>query len=357
MHVLPGKRADRRISLNYAMERLQKAITSPLPIAMAALRFFTACPLFLLNTVLRLSKPRRIPPKGSSSVGTMSRTAHVVTTHSKAVPAARAAEAVSETFAGLAKDLRCRPCPVRDQPAARAGGFMELFSSEFFSALVAIIIIDLVLAGDNAIVIALAARSLPPERRRGAILWGTGGAIAIRILMTTLVVWLLNIPGLLLTGGLLLLYIALKLLAPSNAGGKHVTPQATLWGAIKTIVIADAVMGLDNVLAVAGAAHGSFVLVVVGLLISIPIVIGGSTLILHWVERFPALVYIGAAVLAWTAAKMITGEPLVRDWLHEFRGAAWAVHAIALAGVLGIGHWRNRRASDAGRRADLVVLK
>jgi len=172
-----------------------------------------------------------------------------------------------------------------DLTSITGGLRMELFSAEFFSALLAIIIIDLVLAGDNAIVIALAARSLPPDLRKRAVLWGTFGAIFVRTLMTLVVVWLLKIPGLLLIGGVLLVWIAYKLLADNNSGGHEVSAASNFWGAMKTIVVADAVMGLDNVLAVAGAAHGNFLLVVIGLLISIPIVIWGSQLILKYVER------------------------------------------------------------------------
>ena len=155
---------------------------------------------------------------------------------------------------------------------------MELLSTEFLYALLAIVVIDLVLAGDNAIVIALAARNLPNHLRNKAIVWGTVGAIAVRSAMTMIVVWLLKIPGLLLLGGALLLWIAYKLLLNQDEGegGHNLAPAVGFWAAMKTIVVADAVMGLDNVLAVAGAAHGSFLLVVLGLLISIPIVIWGS---------------------------------------------------------------------------------
>ncbi|HEY5930858.1 MAG TPA: TerC family protein, partial [Burkholderiales bacterium] len=154
---------------------------------------------------------------------------------------------------------------------------MEFLSPGFFSALLAIVIIDLVLAGDNAIVIALAARSLPANLRKKAIIWGTVGAIAVRSAMTIVVVWLLMIPGLRFIGGVALVWIAWKLLVPKHEEGVHAKPADNFWGAMKTIVIADAIMGLDNVLAVAGAAKGSFLLVVLGLLISIPIVVWGST--------------------------------------------------------------------------------
>jgi len=217
---------------------------------------------------------------------------------------------------------------------------MEIFSTEFLAALGAIILIDLVLAGDNAIVIALAARSLPAHLQRKAILWGTVGAIGVRTLMTVAVVWLLKIPGLLLAGGLLLVWIAVKLLRPDTSGSdQHKVGAAGFWGAMKTIVIADAVMGLDNVLAVAGAAHGSFLLVALGLLISIPIVVWGSTVILHWVERFPVIVQAGSAILAWTAAKMILSEPLLKTWIHVDGISAWVFSAGVIVLTLGLGAW------------------
>ena len=232
---------------------------------------------------------------------------------------------------------------------------MELFSAEFFSALLAIIVIDLVLAGDNAIVIALAARSLPPDLRTKAVVWGTVGAIVVRTLMTLVVVWLLKIPGLLLLGGVLLVWIAYKLLADNNSGGHEVSAASNFWGAMKTIVVADAVMGLDNVLAVAGAAHGNFLLVVIGLLISIPIVIWGSQLILKYVERYPAIVYIGGTVLAWTAAKMILSEPLIKDYLAAYPGLVAGIYMLVIGGVLGLGFWANHaqaRSRVAGHIAD-----
>ena len=235
---------------------------------------------------------------------------------------------------------------------------MEYLSTEFFSALAAIVVIDLVLAGDNAIVIALAARSLPLHLRQRAIVWGAAGAIVVRSLMTLVVVWLLKIPGLLLAGGALLVWIAYRLLAPEeNDGGSHSPAATTFWGAMKTIVIADAVMGLDNVLAVAGAAHGSYVLVVLGLLISIPIVIWGSTLILKLVERHPAIVYLGAGVLAWTATKMMISEPLLKDAVAAANGAAVALFYVAITGgVLWAGFARNHRRLESRISARVVAF-
>jgi YjbE family integral membrane protein len=218
---------------------------------------------------------------------------------------------------------------------------MEILSPEFLPALAAIVVIDLVLAGDNAIVIALAARNLPPHLKSRAIVWGTVGAIVVRTLLTLGVVWLLKVPGLMLAGGLMLLWIAYRLLTQQGGDGHHFAPAASFWGAMQTIVVADAVMGLDNVLAVAGAASGSTLLVVCGLLISIPIVIWGSTMILKWIERFPSIVYIGGAVLAWTAAKMSIGEPFVQEWLGN--RITWPIYVVSILGTLGLAWIVNRR--------------
>jgi YjbE family integral membrane protein len=224
---------------------------------------------------------------------------------------------------------------------------MELFSTPWWSALLAIVLIDLVLAGDNAIVIALAARNLPQHLQKKAIMWGTVGAIAVRSMMTLVVVWLLKIPGLMLVSGLGLVWIAYKLLADQGSG-EHDSPVAsTFWGAMKTIVVADALMGIDNVLGVAGAAHGAMDLVIIGLLISVPIVVFGSQLVLKLVERFPIIIKLGAAVLAFTAAKMIISEPLLNpvfdppELVHTV--ARWATYTLAIAGVLGAGYWATRK--------------
>lgn len=235
---------------------------------------------------------------------------------------------------------------------------MEMFSTPWWSALLAIILIDLVLAGDNAIVIALAARKLPPSLQKKAIIWGTVGAIVVRSVMTVGVVWLLKIPGLMLVGGLGLLYIAWKLLADQghDDGEEHAVGATTFWGAMKTIVIADALMGIDNVLGVAGAAHGSFDLVVIGLLVSIPIVVFGSTLVLKLVEKFPVIIQLGSAVLAFTAAKMIVNERLLADFfkggetIHQV--AYWGVCILAIVGVLVAGWLSTRRRVPGSERID-----
>jgi len=223
---------------------------------------------------------------------------------------------------------------------------MEFLSAPWWTALLAIILIDLVLAGDNAIVIALAARSLPPHLQKKAIAWGTVGAIVVRSAMTVGVVWLLKIPGLMLVGGLGLVWIAYKLLA-DDGGGEHDGPVVgTFWAAMKTIVVADALMGIDNVLGVAGAAHGQMDLVVIGLLVSVPIVVFGSTMVLKLVERFPIVIQAGAAVLAFTAAKMIVDEPLLRGvFNHDV--ARWATYTAAVAGVLLAGWYTTTRRQTA----------
>lgn len=220
---------------------------------------------------------------------------------------------------------------------------MELFSPEFFAALLAIILIDLVLAGDNAIVIALAARNLPDHLRRRAVIWGAAGAVLVRSVMTLGVVWLLQIPGLLAAGGLALLWIAYKLLvSEEHANEKSVAGSASFIGAMKTIVVADAVMGIDNVLAVAGASHGSYLLVVLGLLISIPIVIWGSTVLLHFTERFPSIVYVGGAVLVITGVKMVLSEPAIAAALPENAILIALIYVSVVAGVLVAGLARNQ---------------
>lgn len=215
---------------------------------------------------------------------------------------------------------------------------MDFLSPEYWSALLSIIIIDLVLAGDNAIVIGLAARTLPKNQQKKVILFGTVGAILIRALATLAVVWLLKIPGLLLIGGVLLVWISFKLLVEEK--DHNVEASQNFWGAIKTIVIADALMGLDNVLAVAGAAHGDFSLVIIGLLVSVPIVVWGSTLILKFAERFPVIITIGSAVLAFTASKMITGEKFMKGFFEDNPLLKWGLSAVIVIGVLFFGRMK-----------------
>jgi YjbE family integral membrane protein len=213
---------------------------------------------------------------------------------------------------------------------------MEILSLEFLSALMVIIAIDLVLAGDNAILIGLASRNLPKEQQKKAILFGSLGAVVIRSIATLGVVWLLKVPGLHLVGGLMLVWIAYKLLVEED-NHEEVKAGDSFWAAIRTILIADALMGLDNVLAVAGASHGNFLLVVIGLLVSIPIVMWGSTIILKFIEKYPVIITIGAAILAWTAAKMIVGEPFLNDYFSNgFLKYGFELLVVGLVVILGI---------------------
>ena len=229
---------------------------------------------------------------------------------------------------------------------------MEIFSPEFLSALLAIIVIDLVLAGDNAIVIAMAARNLPADLQKRAIIWGAVGAIAVRSVMTLIVVYLLKIPGLILVGGLLLVWIAYRLLhSGEEEESSESAASMTFWGAMKTIIVADAVMGLDNVLAVAGAAQGSYLLVVLGLIISIPIVVWGSTLILKLVDKYPLIIYFGAGILTWTAIKMILSEPLIQEYIPSNEFIIYGIYIIVIAIVLYAGYLKNKGPASSQKDA------
>ncbi len=232
---------------------------------------------------------------------------------------------------------------------------MDIMSTEFWTALGMIIFIDLILAGDNAIVIGLAARKLPPEQQKKAIFWGTFGAVAIRIVATVLIVYLLKIPGLQLVGGLLLVWIAYKLMI-TEEGHKEIQPKDTLWASIRTIVIADAAMGIDNVIAVAGAAHGDTLLVVIGLLISVPIVVWGSTLFIKLVNKFPSIVYIGSGVLAYTAAKMITHEKFLKEWFAS-PVINWGFVILVVVVILIAGRLRNNQIANRSKSSEQQAVE
>ncbi|GAA0135918.1 TerC family protein [Paenibacillus sp. YSY-4.3] len=226
---------------------------------------------------------------------------------------------------------------------------MELFSTAFFIALINIIFIDLILAGDNAIVIGMAARKLPSHIQKKAILLGTGGAVLLRIAATLVVVWLLNIPWLLAIGGVMLVYIAYKVLV-DDGGHETIDAKESLWPAVRTIVIADAAMGLDNVIAVAGAAQQHMILVVLGLLISVPIVIWGSTLFIKLLSRFPWIAYVGSAVLAYTASHMITAEPHFEPFFADKPVLRYALIALTILGVLGAGYAAKQRQRERNNK-------
>jgi len=187
---------------------------------------------------------------------------------------------------------------------------MEVLSLQFLTSLLSIVMIDIVLGGDNAILIALATRSLDRKQRKKAIFWGVVGAIVVRATLTAIAVYILNIPLIKFIGGILLVWIAFKLLVDEEEHN-DIKSGSSIYAAIRTIVIADLLMGIDNVLAVAGAAHGHPLLVVLGLLISVPIIVWGSGIILHFIERFPIIIYIGGAIIAWTAGKMIVEDEII----------------------------------------------
>lgn len=202
-------------------------------------------------------------------------------------------------------------------------------SWDFVTALISIIMLDILLGGDNAVVIAMAANKLPAALRRKAILIGTGGAVVIRLVMTLIAVWLLTIPYLQVLGGLILLPIAVKLLLPAEHN-EQINASDNLMGAIRTIIIADAAMGVDNVLAIAGASHGSFILVACGFLISIPIIVGGSTVIGRIMDRFPVVLYGGAGLLGWTAGSMIMHDKIVGQLIMQTAGV-WTEFVVPAA--------------------------
>ena len=219
---------------------------------------------------------------------------------------------------------------------------MELLSSPqlFWIPLAQIIGVNIVLSGDNAVVIALAARALPPAQQKKAIIWGSGAAIVMRIVLTLTAVALLTMPYLKLVGAALLLWIGIQLIN-SDEDGENIESSSNLVTAIKTILIADLVMSLDNVIAVAAAAKGSFVLLIIGLAISIPLVIFGATMLLRLMERFPIIITIGAALLGYVSGEMAVTDPAAQPWidahfavLHHILPAAFAILVIVVGKLL-----------------------
>ncbi|PJW14983.1 hypothetical protein CV945_05455 [Geobacillus sp. Manikaran-105] len=215
---------------------------------------------------------------------------------------------------------------------------------EYFISILLIIGIDVILGGDNAVVIALASRNLPEQKRNIAIVLGTALAIAVRILLTAAVVWLLTIPFLQLAGGLLLFWIALKLMGQKDEKHAAIKAEPSLWKAVQTIVAADVVMGMDNVIAIAGASQGHMGLVIFGFLCSVPIIILGSKIILYAMERFSFLIYAGGALLAYTAGNMITAEERLRPFYDPRWEALFPVLTAVLAVLLGFAANRRTRA-------------
>lgn len=212
---------------------------------------------------------------------------------------------------------------------------------DFWIGLVKIVWINIILSGDNAVVIALAARSLPPHQQKKAVFWGSAAAVVLRIALTVVAVQLMALPYLQIVGGLLLLYIGVQLLAEEDDEEEgEVKEYGSLMAAVRTILIADLIMSLDNVIAVAAAAQGSMLLLVLGLAISIPLVIFGATLMVKLMERFPVIVVVGAGLIGWVAGETIVSDATLTDvlaasrWLHYASAALGAVIVIACGKVL-----------------------
>jgi YjbE family integral membrane protein len=222
---------------------------------------------------------------------------------------------------------------------------MSFDSPDFWVALLQIIGVNIVLSGDNAVVIALAARSLPPDQQKKAVAWGSGAAVVMRIVLTIVAVQLLQLPYLKLVGAVLLLWIALQLLLPEGESEEHADAGGNLASAIKTILVADLVMSLDNVIAVAAAAKGSLTLLVIGLAISIPLVVFASTLLLTLMGRFPVIITLGAALLGWVAGEMAITDPAVRATVDaEYAWLHYVAPALGAIGVVVVGKWLAQRA-------------
>ncbi|HEY3433184.1 MAG TPA: TerC family protein [Rhodocyclaceae bacterium] len=227
---------------------------------------------------------------------------------------------------------------------------MDFASTTFWIAVFQIIVIDILLSGDNAVVIAMACRNLPAAQRKKGILWGVLGAVVLRVVLTAVAATLLGLPYLKIIGGLLLLWIGVKLLLPEGDEGEDIQGSTRLIGAIKTIIVADFVMSLDNVIGVAAAAHDSLWLLIFGLAVSIPLIVFSSALVLHLMERFPIVVTLGAGLLGYVAGSMMVTDPLLagllsadNHWLKELVGGICAVLVVVVGNGLA---WRLSRKED-----------
>lgn len=226
---------------------------------------------------------------------------------------------------------------------------LDFFATLHWSAVFQIVVIDILLGGDNAVVIALACRQLPASQRMQGVLWGTVGAIVLRVVLIAFAVALLDVPFLKFGGGLLLLWIGVRLVAPSHESHENIKPADKLLSAIKTIIVADAVMSLDNVIAIAGAAETAdpdhrIALVVFGLVVSIPLIVWGSTLVLRLLDRFPVIVTLGAALLGWIAGGLIINDPAGDRWpLLDTPTAEYGAHIAGALLVVLVGYWLKRR--------------
>lgn len=228
----------------------------------------------------------------------------------------------------------------------------EFLTAQFWFAVGQIIMIDILLGGDNAVVIALACRKLPEHLRLKGILWGTAGAIVLRVVLIAFAVTLLQVPFLKLVGAALLLWIGVKLLVPEEDSHSDIEGSDKLWGAVKTVIIADLVMSVDNVIAIAGAATGAqsehqMPLVIFGLLVSIPIIIWGSRLVLKLMDRFPSIITAGAMLLGWIAGTMAVSDPAVLGYIPQTDTWKYGLGAAGAAGVFLVGTWLKRHAVRA----------
>nr|WP_315491399.1 TerC family protein [uncultured Rhodoferax sp.] len=226
---------------------------------------------------------------------------------------------------------------------------MDFSSPQFWFAVLQIVAIDIVLGGDNAVVIGLACRKLPDQQRRYGIFWGMVGAIGLRIILIFFAVTLLAVPFLKIVGAMLLLWIGVKLLLPEEEDAHNIQANVTLFAAIKTIIIADAVMSLDNVIAIAGAAGDSKGLIIFGLVLSVPIIVLGSQLVIKLMDRFPFVVVAGGALLGWIAGGMVVGDVAVSAWFKSAIPASqWVGPVVGALVVVALGKWLASR-SEAKR--------
>ncbi|WP_371376029.1 TerC family protein [Sporomusa aerivorans] len=223
---------------------------------------------------------------------------------------------------------------------------------EFLLALASIMMVNIVLSGDNAVVIAMASRCLPPKQQKMAILWGSAGAIGLRVVLTLVAVVLLQIPYVQFIGGLLLVWIAAKLLM-EDTDEENIEAGTSFLAAVKTIIIADLVMSLDNTLAIAAVAKGDYLLLGLGLGLSIPLIIFGSQVIIKIMDKFPIVVYAGAALIAWTAGEMMMADHKIGPVIHAAL-PGWLIPAAITAGVLAVGFWWKKNHKDTAEACSKV---
>ena len=227
---------------------------------------------------------------------------------------------------------------------------MEIGTPQFWLAALEIVVINILLSGDNAVVIALACRNLPPHQRRWGVFWGAIGAIVLRIILTFFAVSLLQLSWLKIIGGVLLLWIGIKLIAEEDGeGSPDVRASDRLLAAVRTVIIADLVMSIDNVLGVAAAAKGSLLLLVFGLVVSVPLVIGGAQLIMRLIERYPVLILLGGGLLGYVAGELVVEDSAIVDWVHVHAvWLGWAAPIAGVAFVVGLAKWLEVRRAAKG---------